>query len=184
MKKFLIGLAILLVVCVIIGFAFFNLPQRIGLVKSPTEKLFSSTPDREAAAAIMTDLKAAGTNTAGIELYIFPVKGDEDNPSDDNVAVVIIDTGQGFDFSNFSEQDLMNYMEKVSSVGQNGEYNIERVAISYSDESGDSLITLTASTEAILKFANGATTREQFLEEMEGEVNIAEVAKKITEMAK
>ncbi|MFH1650683.1 MAG: hypothetical protein ABID87_01055 [Chloroflexota bacterium] len=184
MLKKLIGLAVFVVIVIIIGFVFFNLPQRIGLAQTPTEKLISATPDREAAAAMMADLKVAGTDTAGIELYIFPVIGDEDSPSDDNVAVVIIDEGKGFDFRNFNEQDLMNYMEKLSSVGQSGGYNIERVAISYSDKSGDSLITLTASTEAILKFANGTTTREQFLEEMEGEVNIAEVAKKIAEMAK
>ncbi|MFC1917636.1 hypothetical protein ACFLXH_03185 [Chloroflexota bacterium] len=183
MRKKLIFLAILVVIIIIIGFVFFNLPQRIGLVQTPTEKLISATPDREAAAAMMADLKVDGANTQGMELYVFPVIGTEDNPSDYNVAVVIIDAGQGFDFRNFSEQDLMNYMNKLSSVGQNGEYNIERVAISYADESGDSLITLTASTDAILKFADGKISREQFLEEMEGEVNLTEVAKKIAEMA-
>ncbi|MFC1961881.1 hypothetical protein ACFLWN_02405 [Chloroflexota bacterium] len=183
MLKKLIGLAVFVMIVIIIGFVFFNLPQRIGLVQAPTEKLISATPDRETAAAMIDDLKAAGTNTTGIELYIFPLKVDEDNLSDDNVAVVIIDAGQGFDFRNFNEQDLMNHLEKLSSVGQSGGYNIERVAISYSDESGDSPITLTASTEAVLKFTNGTITREQFLEEMEGEVNVVEVAKKITEMA-
>ncbi|MFC1920254.1 hypothetical protein ACFLYQ_00840 [Chloroflexota bacterium] len=184
MRKKHIVLIVVLAVIVILAIWFFNIPQRIGLVQTPTEKLISATPDREAAAAMMADLKVAGANTAGMELYIFPVIGTEDNPSDDNVAVVIIDAGKGFDFRNFSEQDLMNYMNKLSSVGQSGEYNIERVAISYADESGDSLITLTASTETILKFANGTATKEQFLEEMEGEVNLAEVAKKIAEMAK
>lgn len=183
MRKKLIGLAVFVVIVIIVGFVFFNLPQRIGLVKTPTEKLISATPDREAAAAIMTDLQATGTNIQGFEVYIFPMISTEENPSDDNVAVVIIDTGQGFDFGNFSEQDLMNYMEKLSSVGESGDYNIERVAVAYRDESGESLLTLTAPTETILKFSSGSISREQFLKEMEGQVNFGEVAKRIAEMA-
>ena len=172
-----------MVIVIIVGFVFFNLPQRIGLAKTPTEKLISATPDREAAFVIMDDLKAAGTDTRGMEVYIFPVKGTEENPSDDNVAVIVLDAVEGFDFRNFNEQDLMNYMEKLSSVGQSSGYNIERVVISYGDESGEALLTLTAPTKTILNLSNGSITREQFLQEMEGQVNFAEVAKKIAEMA-
>ena len=172
-----------MVIVIIVGFVSFNLPQRIGLVKTPTEKLLSVTPDREAATAIMADLQITGTDIKGFEVYIFSIIGTEENPSDDNVALVIIDTGQGFDFRNFSEQDLMNYMEKLSSVGESGDYNIERVVVAYRDENGESLLTLTAPTETILKFSSGSITREQFLKEMEGQVNFGEVAKKITEMA-
>ena len=57
MLKKLIGLAVFVVIVIIVGFVFFNLPQRIGLVKTPTEKLLSVTPDREAATAIMADLQ-------------------------------------------------------------------------------------------------------------------------------
>ncbi|MFC1940251.1 hypothetical protein ACFLXO_06165, partial [Chloroflexota bacterium] len=182
-RRRLLTLVILLVILVIVASVFFNLPQRIGLVETPTEKLLSATPDREAAVAMMADLQATGADTRGMEIYIFPVKSTEDTPSNENVAVAILDASQGFDFRNFSEADLMDYLNSLSSVGESGDYNIKRVAISYQYENGEPLMTLTAPTEIILKFANGTISREQFLEEMEGEVNFVEVAKKIAEIA-
>ncbi|MFC1874122.1 hypothetical protein ACFLYX_02340 [Chloroflexota bacterium] len=182
MKK-LIGLAVFVVIVIVVGVAFFNLPQRIGLVETPAEKLLSQTPDRETADELMSELRASGTDTTGMDLYILPIQGTKDNPSNGNVAVAILDASQGFDLRNLSEAELMGYLETLSSVGQSGDYNIERVVVAYQDESGESLITLTAPTETILKFKNGVISREQFLKEMEGEVNFVEVAKKIAEMA-
>ena len=65
MKK-LIGLAIFVAIVIIIGVAFFNLPQRIGLTESPAEKLLSATLNRKAATAMMADLQTAGVNTQGM----------------------------------------------------------------------------------------------------------------------
>jgi len=66
--------------------------------------------------------------------------------------------------------------------GSAGDYDIERIAIAYRDENSESLLTLTAPTETIIKFTDGSIDREEFLEEMEGQVNFVELAKKIAEL--
>jgi hypothetical protein len=178
MKK-LIVLGIVVVIIIIIGVAFFNLPQRIGLVDTPTEKLLSATPDREAAAAAMAEFESTGIDTEGIELYIFPVKGTADDPSMESVAFLVFDASEGADLFSLTENELIGYMEKLSNLGQNDENNIERVAIDYRNEGGESLLTLTAPAETIRKFANGSISREQFLEEMEGQVDFTKIISEI-----
>jgi hypothetical protein len=133
---------------------------------------------------MISDLQAAKADTRGMDIYIFPVIGAEGEPSDDNVAVAVLNASEGFDFANFNSAELTGYLEKLAEVGESGDYNIERVAIAYLDENGESLITLTAPAETILKFSSGAITREQFLQETEGQVDFGEVVKKISEMVK
>ncbi|MDZ4231112.1 MAG: hypothetical protein U1B77_04765, partial [Dehalococcoidales bacterium] len=66
MKK-LVVLAVLAVIVLIIGVVFFNLPQRIGLTRSPAEKLLKPELDNITASAMMKDLKSAGVNTQGMD---------------------------------------------------------------------------------------------------------------------
>ena len=177
MRKRLIIL--LVIIAVIGGLAvwFFNVPQRVGLVKSPTEKLLSATPDREASTALLADLRAAGVNTQGMELYVFPL-----NDSEGSVAAVVLDASAGFDFRSLgSETGVTQHLTPLAKLGQNEEYDIKRVAVAYKDTGGKTLLTLTAPTEIIVKLADGSISLEQFLEDLEGEVNFAEVVKQARE---
>lgn len=171
-----IVLLIILLVIVILAIWFFNIPQKIGLAKAPEEKLLSATPDRAAAAAMMADIEAAGADTSGLDLYVFPMQAEEEGDEAGNYAVAILDASEGFDIKNFSGAALTDYLEKLAEADSQGDYDIERVAIAYRGEDGEMLMTFTAPTEAILNFADGATSQEQFLENLEGEVNFVEIA--------
>ncbi|MFC1991936.1 hypothetical protein ACFLVC_04365 [Chloroflexota bacterium] len=176
-RRRLITLAIVIAILVIVACVFFNLPQRIGVVQSPTEKILSTTPDREATTAMMEDLKSAGINTKGIDIYVIPYKG-----SDENVAIAVLDASQGFDVRNFSREDaITEYLELLASLDTGGEYNIKRVAVDYKNEEGESLLTLTAPTDIITRYADGSISRQQFLKELEGQVNFVEIAEMMAE---
>jgi len=64
---------------------------------------------------------------------------------------------------------------------KNGKHNIDRVAVDYRNEKGESLITLTSSSETIQKYKDGSISREAMLQELEGQVNFVEIAKILAE---
>ena len=180
MRKKLIILVIVLVIIIIIGIIFFNLPQRIGLVKSPAEKLLSSTPERKAATEMMEELKTAGVNTKGMDIYVIPYK-----ESNENLAIAVLDGSQGFDIRNFNREDaITEYLQLLAKLDEGGEYGIKRVAVDYRNEEGESLLTLTAPTDIISRYADSSISRKQFLQELEGQVNFVEVAKILAEEAR
>ena len=182
MKRLIISLVILVAVGILASW-FFNVPQRIGLVDSPTDKLICYTPDRDIATLLELGLQSSGMDITSLDIYVFPVKDTKENPSPGNIAIAVLDSSNGFDLRNFGDDDITRYMESLASLGQEDEYDIERVVIAYNDEDGDSLIKMTAPTNSILDYADGKIPREQFLEELEGQFNLVEFAKKIAELA-
>ena len=165
-----------LTVLIVVGIAaavFFNLPQRIGLTKSPAEKLLEQRLDRQAASEMMQDLQTAGVDTRGMEIYVIPYKD-----SDESLAVAVLDASQGFDIRNFSREDaITKYLALMAELDEGGKYGIKRVAVDYKNEEGDSLLTLTAPSDTVVRYSDGAIDREQFLQELEGQVNFVEVAR-------
>lgn len=175
--KRLIGLGVLVVIAVIVGIVFFNLPQRIGLAETPTEKLLSATPDRETAAAMKAELASAGLNTQGMDIYVFPYK-----ENDENVVIAVLDSSQGFDIRNLTGEDaITEYLGLLANLDKGGKYDIQRVAVDYKNDEGDSILVLTAPSATITRYTSGSISRQQFLQELEGQVNFVEVARTLTE---
>ncbi len=152
---------LLLIVLVIAAGAmlYFRVPQKIGLIKSPAERLFTVTPDSEKAGAIMADLEAAGFNTTGVEVYVLPVAG-----TDDNVAIFVLDASHGFDFSQSSSGDPFN--DFISVISRYQEQGINRAAVAYYNEEGKQLLTVTLPTAAAAAYAQGQLTDEQLMEQV------------------
>jgi len=163
--------AILAVVVLLVGVGaalFFRVPERLGIRKSAAERLLSQTPDREAASAILADLKKAGVDTKGVELYVLPFKEKEGS-----IAYAVLDTSQGFDFRGVKEDDpITDYLTKLATGEASEKYGIERVALEYRGQGGDSLLTVTASTDTIAGFANGTVSKEQFLQGVDAGGNL------------
>ena len=90
-KGCLITLGIVFLLLLVTAIVMFNLPQRIGIVQTPTERLLSSTPDREAAGAMRTELEGLGIDTRGINLYVIPKKD-----SDKSILYAELDPSDGF----------------------------------------------------------------------------------------
>jgi hypothetical protein len=170
MKKY-VWLAVVLII-IIAAAVFFNLPQRIGLAKSPAEKLLEQRLDETAASQIMTGMRQAGIDTQGLEVYVIPYKD-----SDESLAVAVLDASKGFDIRDFAREDITEYLTTMAELDENGDYNIRRVAVDYKGETGESLLTMTAPTDTVTDYSEGKIDREEFLDELEGQVNFVEVAK-------
>jgi hypothetical protein len=173
MKKYIL-LGLLLVI-IVAGVIFFNVPQRIGLAKSPAEKLLEQRLDHRAADAITQELREAGVDTRGLTIYVIPYKD-----SDESLAVAVLDASQGFDINSFAYEDsITEYLSGLADAGE--KYGVKRVAVDYKNENGDSLLTMTAPAETVVGYSEGSVSQQEFLEELEGKVNFVEVAKVITE---
>lgn len=146
----------------------YRLPQRLGLVKSPAEKLYSGTPFRAEAAAIKEELRVAGVATDGIDIQVFPVTG-----TDQVVALATLDASQGFHFSASDDGEPVSdtFIRMINSQAAK-DLGVSRVAVAYKDAKGRPLMAVTASTEAINDFAEKRITKEQFYQRMNGRLDI------------
>jgi hypothetical protein len=163
-------IGILVVAALIIGIFVFKVPQKIGLVKPASERLLSQTPDRETALKVKADFQKAGLNTTGVDIYVFPEKN-----SDKSVLLTVLDTSKGFRFPASGSTDAVSdYLVKLANTGSaNG---INRVAFEYRDADGNSLVSITAATDAILKYSRGQMSRSDFLKAIDAKLDISEVA--------
>lgn len=162
----LILLAIIIIV-VLVGLAL-RLPEKWGLTKSPTEKVFDYTPDRESAKAILKAVEASGLSVKGIELYVLPKKD-----SDQTAAFAILDSSQGFSLNATSEGDpFLDTMVALVRSQAARDARVASVAVEYRDASGKSLITLGAPTASILDFADKKISREEFGKSLGAKVDL------------
>jgi uncharacterized protein (UPF0333 family) len=177
-KKHIVGKIILLVIVLVIGVGalmFFKVPQNIGLIKSPAEKMFATTPDRAKAATIMTNLQQAGLNTNGVEVYVMPVAG-----TDHNVAMVVLDASKGFDIGASKSADpVKDFLKVVSAAQADG---VNRAAVVYYNENGKALVTATVPTADALAFSQGKITSQQLMKKVD--VGANDVAGFISEITK
>jgi uncharacterized protein YpmB len=180
-KKHIVGKIILLVIVLVIGLGalfFFKVPQNIGLIKSPAEKMFATTPDRAKAATIMTNLQQAGLNTKGVEVYVVPVAG----TNNDNVAFVVLDASKGFDIgASRSADPVKDFLKVVSAAQADG---VNRAAVVYYNEDGKALVTATVPTADALAFSQGKITSRQLMEKVDVGANdvigfISEITKQL-----
>ena len=163
--------ALLIVAALVGGWVAIRLrvPEKLGLRKPLAERVFGQTPNRQAAEAIVGDLEQAGLDTQGVSLYVLPY-GDRDA----SVAVGVLDASQGFQFDRTSDEDpVVEYLQSLALGEAAHQHGIDRVAIQYRDEKGEAPLTVTASTEAIGRFARGEITRQEFLQAIDAQVDVA-----------
>jgi hypothetical protein len=162
-KKLHVGIILLVIVVLVLVVTaglVFRVPQKIGLVKSPAERLLASTPDSEKAAAIMDDLEQAGLATRGVEVYVLPMSG-----TDDNLAIIVLDASKGFDINDFQGQDpVKDLLAAVSGAEKDG---INRAAVAYFDEAGKPLVTATVPTDVVTAYTQGKLTDRQLMEKVD-----------------
>jgi hypothetical protein len=170
-KGCLITLGVIVIILLIISIFLFNLPQRLGIIASPGERMVSQTPDRIAATALKAELTRAGFNTQGIDLYVMPLRN-----SDGSILLASLDSSKGFNFSNISGQDaITDYLKRLADLDKSGTYHIEQVVIDYKGDDGESMVSATAPVNAIRKFSQGTMSRQDFMQAIEGKVNISKL---------
>lgn len=153
-------LYLIVLIILVLAAMYFRVPQKIGLIKNHAEQLFTMTPDRDKAAAVMADLQAAGLNTQGVEVYVLPVKG-----TNDNVAMVVLDASKGFNFTGSGSADPVKDFLLVASKAQ--QQGINRAAVAYYDEKGKPLATATLPTDAAAAYSQGKMTDRQLMEKVD-----------------
>ncbi|HSO28759.1 MAG TPA: hypothetical protein VLS28_02540 [Candidatus Sulfomarinibacteraceae bacterium] len=160
-------LGLFAVVSVVVGALVLRVPQQLGIWPSGAT-LLAGTPDREAAAAILDEVAAAGVDTTGLSLYVFPVDG-----RTGTLAYAVLDASAGFgsvagtDASSIA--DLFGSLVAGPTVDS---ARIEQVAIAYRDETGRTLGVLTASTEVIRRFVAGEIDERAFSRQLNGDVDL------------
>ena len=163
--------ALLVVAALVGGWVAIRLrvPEKLGLRKPLAERVFLGTPDREAAAALVHDLEQSGLDTRGVALYVLPYRD-----RDDSVAVAVLDASEGFRFDRTSDEDpVLEYLQSLALGESAQQHGIDRVAVQYRDEKGEAPLIVTASTESIGRFARGEITRQEFLQAIDAQVDVA-----------
>lgn len=160
----------IIVTAILIGLAL-RLPEKLGIAKSRTEKVFEYTPDRQLAQEMLEAAQASGLSTEGVSLYVFPKKD-----SDQSAAYAILDQSQGFRLNATSEGDpFLDTMVALVRSQAAGKAKVEHVSVEYKDASGKSLLTLGAPTKAVLDFADKKISQEQFSESLGAKVDLRNV---------
>ncbi|MGD1119735.1 MAG: hypothetical protein ABR886_09640 [Dehalococcoidales bacterium] len=163
-------LTLVIVAALVIGITVFKLPLRLGLVKPAAVRMISQTPDREAALKVKSDIQQAGINTSGVDVFVMPEK-----KSNKNVLLTVLDTSKGFSFGNAGSTDaISNYLIKLASASASD--NIDRVAFQYLDSEGKSLATITAPTDAILKYSKGQISQTEFFKAIDARIDLSQLA--------
>lgn len=163
-------LGLLLVAAVVVGGLLLRVPQQLGIWPSGAS-LLRGTPDREAAAAILDEVAAAGVDTTGLSVYVFPVEG-----RDGTLAYAVLDTAAGFEFpTGAAANPLSDLFGRLTAGTTVDEANIEQVAIAYRDDEGRTLGVLTASTDVIRQLVAGEIDEAAFSEALDGTVDLGAV---------
>ena len=160
-------LLLLLVVVVWAALIPLGLLQRLGLRPSAAERMLAGPPDEAAAAELLAQVRAAGLSTQGVRLYVMPLTG-----STETAAIAILDAARGFG-ADVPDQDVMlRYLDKLTSGEAVNRLGITRVAVTYQDADGTALLTLTGATKDIQDFSSGRTSQEEFLEQLDANIDL------------
>jgi hypothetical protein len=164
----------LAVLVVFIGYVLWvrtDVPARLGLREPAVERLLSAEPDRQAAQMIVAELEAGGLTTQGMYLYVLPIEGQSYS-----LAYAVLDAADGFRFDSASGGDgVTDLLTRLAASDTAGAYGVGRVAIEYRNTAGTRILTLTAPTNVIRDFANGAISRDAFMQALEGDFDAQEL---------
>ena len=148
--------------------------ERVGLRESVAERMLASAPDETAGAELLADVKTAGLSTRGVRLYVMPLVG-----SDETVALAVLDAAQGFGADVPDQDMLLRYLDTLAAGEAISRLGIARVAVTYQDEEGRALLTLTGATQDIQDFARGRISQEEFLQLLHANIDSAWLLKEV-----
>lgn len=137
--------------------------RRLGIFGPTAEELYSGAPDPFASRVLNQMLSDIGLT--GASALVIPIQ-----ESEGQIAVISLDPEQGFDGTGSAagnEQMFMSVIQRMREDNRMQMLGLERVAVDYRDESGQSLVTLTAAQSAVEALAQGEITQDEFLKEVE-----------------
>jgi hypothetical protein len=172
------GIALLVVALLLVGWIAamrWGVLEKLGLRQPIAEQVFAPPPDRQAATALMGALQQAGMNTRGVSVHVLPMAGQEGS-----VAILTLDASQGFDPERLFEGGNSAALERLFEGGSLQDLNVTRLAFDYVDQDGKSIVTLTASTEALRQFSQEEIDEKEFLGAVMGRIDIPALIREVT----
>jgi len=151
-----------------------RLLERVGLRDSAAGRMLSNPPDEEAAAELLAGMQAAGLATKGVRLYVMPLAG-----SEEVAAIAVLDAVQGFGADVPDQDAILRYLKELATGEAIDRLGITRVAVTYQDEEGRALLTLTGATNDIQDFASGRIGQDEFLKLLHANIDPAWLLKEV-----
>jgi hypothetical protein len=140
-----------------------SLLREANIIEPRAEDLFSGSPDRIASQQVNDILISNGLK--GVDALIIPISG-----SEGQIALFTVDTtvtAGGITTAVEADIFLKDIMNQLSDANKASGLTIEHVAIDYIDESGESLVAITAPQQAVEAYANGSISRRDFLAQVD-----------------
>jgi hypothetical protein len=173
------GLAVLVVA--LVWFAP-SIVRWTGLSGPSAEELYAGAPDRIASEALNESLNSAGIE--GVDALVIPISG-----SEGQIAVFTVRSDLAAPGAATEEEANAAFMEALrglTEANRSGDLGIEQVAVDLPNESGGSLVTLTAPQAAVEAYADGSITRREFLAQVDVDlsnlISAAELRELVTEV--
>ena len=168
-------LVVLLLLVVWVAAMRWGVLEKLGLRQPIAEQVFALPPDREASAALLGALQAAGMSTEGVSVHVLPMAGQAGS-----AAILTLDASQGFDPQRlFGDEGDSDAMEQVFGDDALGELGITRVAVDYVDDRGKSIVTLTAPVEALRQLGEEEASEQELLRAVMGRIDISGLVREV-----
>ncbi|MHB0858194.1 MAG: hypothetical protein ACYC5M_11570 [Anaerolineae bacterium] len=173
------GLVLVALVVLLVGWVAamrWGVLEKLGLRQPIAEQVFAPPPDREASTALLGALQQAGMDTQGVGVAVLPMAGQEGS-----VAILTLDASQGFDPQRLtSGEGDWDAIERLLDQGGLEDLGVTRLAFDYVDQDGKSIVTLTASSDALRRFGQGEMDEKALLREVMGRIDIAGLTREMT----
>jgi hypothetical protein len=134
---------------------------------SPANALLGGTPNRRAAALVRDQLKAAGLDLPGLEVYVLPVAG-----THDELLVVEIEAAAGGGPAGTANQDPTPLFKALATLETSEIANVKSVVFNlHGEDAGKpAVFTVVMPMAVIADAARGATTSDELLRQLRFEV--------------
>jgi len=156
----------LVIALVVFGVAgwYLRWPEQWGLVESPAEDLFESSPNPWATDLLVEEFTELGVSVEGVTFYILPKEGGETH-----IAYVLVEESRGFTWSHPAFENPIEGLLILTAGSETASaFNIDRVAVDYRDPDDVQVAIMTAPTQALIDFAVGTISQDELFNQMNG----------------
>lgn len=159
-----------------------SLLRKVGIFGPDAKERYSGAADPVGTVMVTQVLDDAGFE--GVDVVVMPVKG-----SQGQIAVITLSESSqigGIDSSTSGEEQFVELIQDFSQTNQEGDLQIDTVAMSFEGDNGESLISLSVPQSAIDAYAAGEITRREFVRQVEIDfsnlISVEELQQLIAEM--
>ena len=154
-------LVVALIATSVVGW-YLRWPEQWGLVESPAEELFATSPNPWAGDFLEEEFTELGLSTEGITFYIIPKDGGEAH-----TAYILVEEADGFTWSHPTYDNPIEGLLILTAASETAAaFTIDRVAVDYRDADDVQVAVMTAPSQALVDYAQGTISKDELFEQM------------------